>query len=223
MARRYQRDRPSTGPEVGRVRAIVAALVKERVVAPKSWWEILREWLRSWFSGHDEHELSWIKRWLKALSGAGGALGVVAYVLVALVVAGSLVYIVVELRSSGLFERAARRTERHAGDEGSARPVTEDDLAQASAFDQPALLLALLVATLRRSGRLTAERHLTHRELARAAALDNAAQRRRLAQLTGVAEELLYGARRPTPEAVESAIQDGRELLRELAPAVASS
>ena len=92
----------------------------------------------------------------------------------------------------------------------------EEQLARAPVFDQPALLLGLLVRRLKRAGRLSAERHLTHRELTRAAALDDPEQRGRLGRLTQVAEELLYGARPPSVDLVRRAIEEGQELLRQL-------
>jgi hypothetical protein len=218
LASRYRGDRPSAGPDVGAVRGIVAGLASERA-SPKSWWEIIKGWARSLFAGHGEHELSWIERWANKLSSAAGVLSVVTYVLVALVIVSSVVYIVIELRSSGAFGRTPRGS-MGAKTAPAARSVddapAEEDLARAPILDQPALLLALLVRTLKRGGRLSAERHLTHRELARAAALDDAGQHGRLGRLAQVAEELLYGARPPAVELVHGAVEDGRELLRQL-------
>jgi len=218
LASRYRGGRPSAGPDVGAVRSIVAGLANERV-SPKSWWEVIKDWVRSLFAGHDEHRLSWIEQWVNKLSSAASVLAVVTYALVALVIVGSFVYIIIELRSSGAFGRAARGSmgaktaavARFAND-----ALAEQDLARAPILDQPALLLALLVRSLKRGGRLSAERHLTHRELARAAALDDAGQHDRLGRLTRVAEEVLYGARPPAVELVHSALEDGRELLRQL-------
>ena len=217
LTSRYRGEPPSAALDVGAVRGIVAGLAKERASATKSWWEVLRDWVRSLFAGHDEHDPSWIERWMSKLGSAAGVLMILTYVLVALVIGGALAYIIIEMRSSGILARAARskdaRTDgvRFAGD-GPA----EEELARAPVFDQPALLLVLLVRRLKRAGRLSAERHLTHRELARAAALDDPGQRGRLGRLTQVAEELLYGARPPPVELVQVAIEEGRELLRQL-------
>jgi hypothetical protein len=218
LASRYRGTPPSAAPDVGAVRGVVAGLAKERVSAAKSWWDVVRDWVRSLFAGHDERGVSWIERWVSKLSSVAGVLTVLTYVLVALVIGGSLVYIVIEMRSWGAFTRAARSTHAKTGNavhlagDGPA----EEDLARAPVFDQPALLLALLVRRLKRAGRLSAERHLTHRELARAAALDDPGQRGRLGRLTEVAEELLYSARPPSVELVHRAIDEGRELLRQL-------
>ena len=218
LTSRYRGEPPSAALDVGAVRGIVAGLAKERASATKSWWEVLRDWVRSLFAGHDEHDPSWIERWMSKLGSAAGVLTILTYVLVALVIGGALAYIIIEMRSSGIFAHAARSK-----DAGTANGVrfagegpAEEELARAPVFDQPALLLVLLVRRLKRAGRLSAERHLTHRELARAAALDDPGQRGRLGRLTQVAEELLYGARPPPVELVQVAIEEGRELLRQL-------
>jgi hypothetical protein len=215
LASRYRGEPPSAAPDVGAVRGILAGLAKESATAPKSWWELLSDWVRSLFAGDDKHDVSWIDRLMTKLSSASGVLTVLTYVLVGLVIGGAFAYLVMEMRSSGLFARAS--SSKSAGGERLAgEGPAEDQLARAPIFDQPALLLGLLVRRLRRSGRLSAERHLTHRELTRAAALDDPGQRGRLGRLTQVAEELLYGGRPPSVELVHQAIEEGRELLREL-------
>jgi uncharacterized protein DUF4129 len=216
LASRYRGEPPSAAPDVGAVRGIVAGLAKEGASATKSWWEVLRDWVRSLFAGHDEHDLSWIERLISKLSNAAGVLTVLTYVLVALVIGGALAYLIIEMRSSGLFARAARSSKTANGVRFAGDGPAEEELARAPVFDQPALLLGLLVRCLKRAGRLSAERHLTHRELARAAALDDPGQRGRLGRLSQVAEELLYGARPPSVELVHRAIEEGRELLRQL-------
>jgi hypothetical protein len=216
LASRYRSEPPSAAPDVGAVRGIVAGLAKEDVSATKSWWEVIRDWVRSLFAGHDEHVVSWIERLMSKLSSAAGVLTALTYVLVALVIGGALAYIVIEMRSSGLFARAARSSKTANGVRLAGDGPAEEDLARAPVFDQPALLLGLLVRRLKRAGRLSAERHLTHRELARAATLDDPGQRGRLGRLSQIAEELLYGARPPSVELVQRAIEDGRELLRQL-------
>jgi hypothetical protein len=215
LASRYRGEPPSAAPDVGAVRGILAGLAKENAIAPKSWWELLSDWVRSLFAGDDKHDVSWIDRLMSKLSSASGVLTVLTYVLVGLVIGGAFAYLVMEMRSSGLFARASSSKSAGGGRLAGEGPA-EDQLARAPVFDQPALLLGLLVRRLKRSGRLSAERHLTHRELTRAAALDDPGQRGRLGRLTQVAEELLYGGRPPSVELVHQAIEEGRELLREL-------
>ena len=216
LASRYRGEAPSAAPDVGAVRSIVAGLAKENASAPKSWWEVVRDWVRSFFADDDEREPSWIERLMSKLSSAAGVLSILAYVLVALVIGGALAYLVIEMRSSGLFAVAARSRKTAQGMRFAGDGPEEEQLARAPVFDQPALLLGLLVRRLKRAGRLSAERHLTHRELTRAAALDGPDQRGRLGRLAHVAEELLYGARPPQVELVRRAIEEGQELLRQL-------
>jgi len=216
LTSRYRGEPPSAALDVGAVRGIVAGLAKERASATKSWWEVLRDWVRSLFAGHDQRGLSWLERLMGKLSSAAGVVTILTYVLVALTIGGALVYIVIETRSSGLLARVARSRKIADGVRFAGDGPGEDELARAPVFDQPALLLGLLVRRLKRAGRLSAERHLTHRELAHAAALDDPGQRGRLGRLTQVAEELLYGARPPSVELVHRAIEEGQELLRQL-------
>jgi hypothetical protein len=215
LASRYRGEPPSAAPEVGAVRGILAGLAKENASAPKSWWEVVRDWVRSLFAGDDKHDLSWIDRLMSKLSSASGVLTVLTYVLVALVIGGAFAYLAIEMRSSGLFARASG-SKTAGGERLAGEGPAEDQLARAPVFDQPALLLGLLVRRLKRAGRLSAERHLTHRELTRAAALDDPGQRGRLGRLAQIAEELLYGAGPPSVDLVREAIEEGRELLREL-------
>jgi Domain of unknown function (DUF4129) len=216
LASRYRGEPPSSAPDVGAVRGIVAGLAKENASAPKSWWEVVRDWMRSLFAGNDKHDLSWIERLISGLSSAAGVVTVLTYVLVALVIGAAFAYLVIEMRSSGLFARAPSSRKAADGERLAGEEPAQEQLARVPVFDQPALLLVLLVRRLKRAGRLSAERHLTHRELTRAAALDDPGQRGRLGRLTQVAEELLYGARPPSVELVRQAIEEGRELLREL-------
>jgi hypothetical protein len=216
LASRYRGEPPSTAPDVGAVRRILDALAKERTTAPKSWWEVLRDWVKSLFASHEDSDHSWIERLMNKLSGAAGVLNVLTYGLVALVIGVALTYAVIEMRSWGIFARTARSRKIAKGARVADAEPAEEELAHAPIFDQPALLLVLLVRRLKRVGRLSAERHLTHRELARAAVLDDAAQRNRLGHLTEVAEHLLYGASPPSGEIVHRAVEEGRELLRQL-------
>jgi hypothetical protein len=216
LASRYRGEAPSAAPDVGAVRGIVAGLAKEPASAPKSWWEVVRDWVRSLFAGNDERDPSWIERLMSKLSSAAGVLTVLTYGLVALVIGAALAYLVIEMRSSGLFSRPARSRKTAEGTRFAGDGPEEEQLARAPVFEQPALLLGLLVRRLKRAGRLSVERHLTHRELTRAAALDDPDQRGRLGRLTQVAEELLYGARPPSVELVRHAIEEGQELLRQL-------
>jgi hypothetical protein len=216
LASRYRGEPPSIAPDVGAVRGIVAGLAKENASAPKPWWEVIRDWVRSLFAGNDRRDLSWIERLMSKLRSAADVVTVLTYVLVALVIGGAFAYLVIEMRSSGLFARAPRSRKAADAERFTGEGPAEEQLARVPVFDQPALLLGLLVRRLKRAGRLSAERHLTHRELTRAAALDHPGQRGRLGRLTQVAEELLYGARPPSVELVRRAVEEGRELLREL-------
>ena len=219
----HERPGVAQRPDLARLKGILERLARERAAPSRSWWESLEDWMRSWFSRSDRSALSWLERWLDRLSSVSGVLTIVTYVLVVAFVVGSLLYVVLELRSTGAFARLAA-PRRGAGAAASLEPPPQAVPTGAGALEQPALLLALIVRRLNEAGRLVADRHLTHRELARAARLDHPDQHRRLTRLADVAETILYGAHPPAPPIVASALADGRELLESLrAPGAAGA
>jgi hypothetical protein len=129
-------------------------------------------------------------------------------------------FVALELRAAGVFAR-----QRPAGSMAPQRrtPSRIEAAAPAPALDsapmpeRPAILLRLLVEELSMRGRLRGDRHLTHRELAEQAVLDDAAQRERFSVLAGLAERLLYGPRTRSVEGVENIVNDGRDLLSQVA------
>ncbi len=216
LATRYHLDaRPSSAPDARALRGILEGLRAEQVSEHKSWWESIKDWLRSWFSGSKDRDLSWLERWFDKLGSATGILTLATYALVALIIGASLYFMVAELRSAGVFAPTRRSPGRSAA---RVEPFSESTppLDQVPLPEQPAVLLAMLVRSLSRSGRLIADRHLTHRELVRAVELDDTHQHARLSRLAEIAEKLLYGAQALSAAVVQSAVADGRELLRQL-------
>jgi hypothetical protein len=217
LANRYRGVAPSSTPGVDSVKAILDQLAAERRSKPKSWWERFEDWFRSWFSGRSEKDLSWIERWLDKLASVSGVFTLMTFAFVLLVIVAAIVYVLNELRLAGVFARAeAGSAPRAGGPPSSSEASGLAKLEQTPILEQPALLLACVVQCLKRGGRLTAERHLTHRELPRAARLDAPDQRDRLTHLAAVAETVLYGAQPPAVSQVESALREGRKLLLEL-------
>lgn len=217
LASRYRGAAPRSAPHVESMQAILERLAAERKSVPKSWWERVQDWLRSWFSGRSEKDLSWIERWLDKLGSAAGVFTLVTFVFVVLVILGAIVYLIKELRSAGVFARAeAGSRPRTGGAPLSGQTSGLAKLEQTPILEQPALLLAFLVQCLKGGGRLAAERHLTHRELPRVARLDTPDQRDQLTHLAAVAEVLLYGGEPPAVSQVESALRGGRSLLLDL-------
>jgi hypothetical protein len=78
------------------------------------------------------------------------------------------------------------------------------------------MLLQLLVNRLVQTGRLRAERSLTHRELVVRSRFDSESQRLLFATVANTAETLLYGSESAAPEQLSSVLQQGQTLLRQL-------
>ena len=205
----------STSPGLDSVKAVVRQLGLERTSLPKTWWERFKDWFRSWFENRNDRDLSWIDRWLDRLHSARGVFTFVTFAFVAVVLVAAVVFVVRELRSGSL-PKSKEFARRRFADHASSADQVADGHDRAPLLEQPALLLAALVQRLKLDGHLTAERHLTHRELPRAVRLNASDQRDRLATLASVAETVLYGARPPASDQVQSALDGGRKLLLEL-------
>jgi hypothetical protein len=85
-----------------------------------------------------------------------------------------------------------------------------------AASERPALLLRVLVNTLVSTGRLRAEKSLTHRELGMRAAFDAVDQRQSFNRVAALGERVLYGNRNVPPEEIDAVIETGRALDRQL-------
>jgi hypothetical protein len=189
LTSRYQLA-TSRPPGVDSVKAVVQQLGLERTSLPKTWWERFKDWFRSWFESRNDRDLSWIDRWLDRLHAARGVFTFVTFAFVTVVLIAAIVFVVKELRSGGIL-RSKEIGRRRLADQPSPAHGSADGLDRAPLLEQPALLLAALVQRLTLEGHLTAERHLTHRELPRAVRLNAPGQRERLAGLASVAETLL--------------------------------
>jgi len=77
---------------------------------------------------------------------------------------------------------------------------------------RPALLFAMLIGRLVAAGRLPPDRSLTHREVARKALLDDAAERRLIETLARLSERQLYAGTPGTPEGLAELLARGEDL-----------
>jgi hypothetical protein len=135
--------------------------------------------------------------------------------LTALVVLAAIVVIIRELGAAGMARRLGAATRTRGARRGrSQRPASAGEAA--SALSGVAELLHALVQRLLQSGRLKAERSLTHRELIARSAFDNEAQRTAFAGVARTAESLLYGSQGTAPEVLEQVTHQGRALLLQL-------
>ena len=174
------------------------------------------DWLRSWLGQQDGRTGSWLEDLLERLGQSRDLIMVVTYILLAIVLAAVIALVVHELRAHGVLSR--RRTpigqgEAAPGFDNRARGPRLQDLDAASLYEQPALLLRLLVAQLMARGALQTERSLTHRELVDRALLPDADSRERFAQVSRTAERARYAAGTLDPAQARAVIADGRSLL----------
>jgi hypothetical protein len=96
------------------------------------------------------------------------------------------------------------------------------DLEQASAAQQPQLLLQLVTLRLAEQDLLPPARALTLQEVLRAVRLPQPSDRERLRQLALTCEQLRFSDRAIAPQMLATAVARGRELLATLQPPLAS-
>jgi hypothetical protein len=94
------------------------------------------------------------------------------------------------------------------------------DLDNAARSERPSILLQMLVATLVKTGRLQAERSLTHRELTARARFDDSSQRESFGRVAQLAERVVYGGDE-SPAELDEVVQAGGALHAKLSGAVA--
>jgi hypothetical protein len=195
-ARRYEAGMPSGAPALA---LLPIALARLQVPAPppRSWWQRLKEQLREWFEQPGGSGSDWLQQWLSRLSIPLLVQRLILYGTTAAVLIMAAWLIARELRTARLTPR--RPTRRVGGAARVAqerpRPLTLADIDGAPPAERSIVLLRLLVQALLQSGRLSAERALTYRELSARGVFDDAAQRERFARLARIAERDRYGTR----------------------------
>lgn len=217
IADRYAAENARVAPGTESLGAVLRGL---KTVAPaeKSWWESLKEWLRDWLARSDSAFAKWLRDMAGRVNVSQGALTIVAYFLAAII---GVVALILGIRE---FQTWMERRKIGAGDvQPHGRP---GKLAASLAEpDQPnsdearlSRVLRALVLRLLETGRLSAERSLTHRELVSRSRFDDDGQRGDFAGVTAVAEALVYGPRGAVQSAIPQAIQRGESLLAQIQP-----
>jgi hypothetical protein len=217
----YGGTAPAGPPDVAALAGVLETLSSEQTPAPKSWWDVFSAWLDHWLKSHGGGPLSWLDRWLDVIRQSVTLLNVILCTLVGLVLIAAGWIVVNELQAAGLIGRGRIRApaaNRDAADgDAAARGMgTPPDAEPVALAERLSLLLRLLVARLTQTGRLNAERSLTHRELVLRARFDTESQRAVFGTVASTAESVLYGARSATPEHLGSVLRQGHALLAEL-------
>jgi hypothetical protein len=213
LLRRYQSALPSTAPGVPALYQVARTL--NAAVPPHGWWQDFKDWLRQWLSPPESTDPSWLNRWLSRVSLPPLLMQSLLYVLMGMILAGTLWIVWRELRLARAGARAGSgAVSRSLPLPADAPRLSLDEVERAPLAEQPALLLRLLVQALLQSGRLSNDRALTHRELGTRSGFDDSAQHERFVRISLLAERLLYG---PAADAgarsqFDQALADGRGL-----------
>lgn len=210
LAARYSREQ-TRSPETSALRPVLDELARARVRKPRSWWDLLREWILSHFKDREPPSFDWLKR---LLGGTASFFRIALYLLLGGVLIAAVYVVVREFRAAAprWRKRAAIGTAKAFPTRATAYELSMRDVDAASLLDRPAILLKLLVQRLLESGRLSRERDLTHRELIIQAQFDTQTERERFKRLAQSAESVLYGGNDISTD-VERAVADGRALF----------
>lgn len=208
--------------EIATLKPILQSLQQaaQRGERPLTLLERFKQWLRSVFDKPQSDSESWLSRWLENVEVSEAVSRAIVYGLVILVIVLALAVLVNELRAAGLLRRrprAGKRGEIEADAAPDATTMTLADLDRVAPNDRPSVLLRMLVATLVKTGRLRAERSLTHRELGLRAGFDETAQRECFQRVAALGERVIYGDGRVQDDEVETVVQAGRILNQQLA------
>ena len=209
--------------DVGTLGAILESLRAQQPERPLTWFERFKRWLRSMADRRQGDSDSWLSRWFEENAKVTDKVVIVIlYIALAVLLGLTVLVIVSELRAAGVFRR---RPATESGNVAAGAAALEDDAAvdlDSLPVDRKAsMLLRMLVATLVQSGRLRAERSLTHRELSARATFDDAGQRESFRRVAALAERTVYGGHEVPPAEVEPILAAARALDAQLRGAAA--
>lgn len=187
-----------------------------RVEPPLTWFERFKRWLRDLLGQQESAADSWLSRWFEEHTLSETARNILFYGPMILVVLLAIAVIVNEVRVARKGRRKKDRTQASsaAGTPGAAL-ARSLDLDAAARSERPSILLQMLVATLVKTGRLQAERSLTHRELTTRATFDDSSQRESFRRVAQLAERIVYGGDE-APAELDDVVQAGRALHTQL-------
>jgi hypothetical protein len=217
IADRYAAANARAAPGTKSLGAVLRGL--KTVAQPdKSWWESLKEWLRDWLARSDSAFAKWLRDMAGRVNVSQGALRIVAYCLAAMIGVVALILGVREFQTWMERRKVASGDERRHGQPGKpAATLAEPEQPNSDELRLSRVLRALVMRLLE-TGRLSAERSLTHRELVSRRRFDEDGQRGDFAGVAAVAEALVYGPRGAVQSAIPQAIERGESLLAQIQP-----
>jgi hypothetical protein len=189
---------------------------------PLTWFERFKRWLRNLMGQQDSATDSWLSRWFEEHNLSETAQNILFYgaLTVVLVLAAAVIVNEVRVARKGRRKKDRVGASGAAGAAGDALAARSLDLEAASRSERPSILLQMLVATLVKSGRLQAERSLTHRELIGRARFDDSSQRESFGRVAQLAERIVYGGDE-APAELDEVVQAGRALHSQLSGVIA--
>ena len=184
-----------------------------------SLWDRALQWLQERFGRRGNFDAGWLDEWLEGLTIPERWLRVVVIVLGVLLVIATALIVLNELRAAGVFARTQARA--RFGVDGPAlfdeapRALNLEDVQRAPLAQQPALLLALVLARLRRKTAIADT--LTHRELVAAGGRAvPEAQRSAFTTVVRAAERATFGDWQPRAQEIEPVMASGAAVLEQL-------
>jgi len=213
LADHYAGSRWMGAPNPVALPEILEALKHEQAPQSESWWDSIKAWLKQRLPPSLLQWLDrWLGSWLSPTQVSPTLVKIIAYCSTAVVLLAAVIVIVNELKAAGVLRRR-RGPPRKALPAGIAEAGTAgNDGAQSPVSHRLNELLRLLVNILMQTGRLKAERSLTHRELIARSSFDSEWQRAAFARVARTAETMLYGSSGTQPEHLAHTIEQG-ELL----------
>ena len=208
--------------DVGTLGPILDSLQAQEPERPLGWFERFKRWLRSMLERRSEGAENWLSRWLDEAEVSEVVTQTILLVALALILALTVFVIINEVRAAGIFRRRSKRDDDLVpGGAVANSSAAAADLDALPVDRKASLLLRMLVTTLVQSGRLRAERSLTHRELSARARFDDAQQRESFQRVAALAERTVYGSVDVPAEEIEPIVAAARELDAQLRGAAA--
>jgi hypothetical protein len=212
-----QDDAAARKLDIGTLGPILDSLRAQEPERPLTWFERFKRWLRSMVERQQGDSDNWLSRWIENTKVTDKVAIIILFSTLAVILALTILVIVNELRAAGVFRR---RLASEADSAASSRAAREEeaavDLDSLPADRKASMLLRMLVTTLVQSGRLRAERSLTHRELSARATFDDAGQRESFQRVAALAERTVYGSHEVSPSEVEPIVAAARALNAQL-------
>jgi hypothetical protein len=213
-----EQDSAAGEPDVAALGPILDSLRAQQPERPLSWFERFKRWLRSMADQQQERDSdSWLSRWLDKTHVTETVATTILFAALAVILVLTVLVIVNELRAAGVFrKRLAVETEGGAASRATLVDDATVDVDSLPADRIASMLLRMLVTTLVQSGRLRAERSLTHRELCARAKFDDAGQRESFQRVASLAERTVYGSSEVAASEVEPIVTVARALDAQL-------